>query len=103
PGPRWLRLHQGLRGGTLLPGREDHPDLRGHLADPEARDRARRAGRHRMSERERWRRGTYEAFTRGAPERPGPFESLSGLPVAPLYSPDDPRGSSHDEKLGSAG
>ncbi len=56
-----------------------------------------------MSERERWRRETYESFTRGAPERPVPFESLSGLPVEPLYTPEDLRGWSHDEKLGYPG
>ena len=56
-----------------------------------------------MSERERWRRETYESFTRGAPERPVPFESLSGLPVEPLYTPENLRGWSHDEKLGYPG
>jgi len=56
-----------------------------------------------MSERERWRRETYESFTRDAPERPVPFESLSGLPVEPLYTPEDLRGWSHDEKLGYPG
>jgi len=56
-----------------------------------------------VSERERWRRETYESFTRGAPERPVPFESLSGLPVEPLYTPEDLRGWSHDEKLGYPG
>jgi len=56
-----------------------------------------------MSERERWRRETYEAFTRGAPERPVPFESLSGLPVEPLYTPENLREWSHDEKLGYPG
>src|SRR5206468_3826684 len=78
-GPRRLRLREGVRGGALLPRREDHPDLRGDLADPEARDRARRAGRHPMSERERWKREAYEPFARRTPERPVPFESLSGL------------------------
>ncbi|PYM48771.1 MAG: methylmalonyl-CoA mutase [Candidatus Rokuibacteriota bacterium] len=56
-----------------------------------------------MSERERWRRETYESFTRGAPERPVPFESLSGLPVEPLYTPENLREWSHDEKLGYPG
>src|SRR5205823_12832034 len=69
----------------------------------EARDRARGAGRPRMSERERWRRETYGPFTRGAPERPARFESLSGLPVQPLYTPEDLRGWSYDEKLGHPG
>jgi len=56
-----------------------------------------------MSERERWRRETYGPFTRGAPERPVRFESLSGLPVQPLYTPADLRGWTYDEKLGYPG
>src|SRR5213594_3325273 len=56
-----------------------------------------------MSERERWRRETYGPFMRGAPERPVRFESLSGLPVEPLYTPESLRGWSHDEKLGRPG
>src|SRR5881296_1045566 len=56
-----------------------------------------------MSERERWRRETYGPFTRGAPERPVRFESLSGLPVQPLYTPEDLRGWTYDEKLGYPG
>src|SRR5581483_8397980 len=43
PDPRRLWLHPRGRGGALLPRREDHADLRGHLADPEARHRARGA------------------------------------------------------------
>src|SRR5213596_137601 len=56
-----------------------------------------------MSERERWRRETYGPFTRGAPERPVRFESLSGLPVQPLYTPEDLRGWTYGEKLGYPG
>ena len=56
-----------------------------------------------MSERERWRRETYGPFTRGAPERPVRFESLSGLPVQPLYTPEDLHGWTYDEKLGYPG
>ena len=40
PDPRRLRLHEGVPGRALLPGREDHGDLRGHERDPAARHRA---------------------------------------------------------------
>ena len=40
PGPRRLRLHEGVPGRALLPRREDHGDLRGHERDPAPRDRA---------------------------------------------------------------
>ena len=43
--PRRVRVHQGVPGGALFPRRQDHADLRGHLADPEARDRAAAAPR----------------------------------------------------------
>ncbi len=56
-----------------------------------------------MSERERWKRETYGPFTRRAPERPVRFESLSGIPVEPLYTPEDLAGSAYDEKLGHPG
>lgn len=42
-----------------------------------------------MSERERWWRETYRPFVDRAPERPVRFETLSGLPVQPLYTPED--------------
>jgi methylmalonyl-CoA mutase N-terminal domain/subunit len=42
-----------------------------------------------MSERERWWQGTYRPFVERAPERPVRFETLSGLPVQPLYTPED--------------
>ena len=56
-----------------------------------------------MSERERWKRETYGPFTRRAPERPVRFESLSGIPVEPLYTPEDLAGWSYGEKLGHPG
>jgi len=37
------------------------------------------------------------------PERPVRFETLSGLPIEPLYTPDSLRGWSADEKLGRPG
>ena len=43
PGLRRLRLHQGLPRREADARREDHAALRGHVADPAARDRARDA------------------------------------------------------------
>ena len=45
PGPRRLRLHQGVPRRALLPRREGHRDLRGHERDPAARHRPRAARR----------------------------------------------------------
>jgi methylmalonyl-CoA mutase N-terminal domain/subunit len=56
-----------------------------------------------MSDRERWKRETYEPFRRRASERPVRFESLSGIPVQPLYTPEDLAGSSYADKLGQPG
>jgi methylmalonyl-CoA mutase N-terminal domain/subunit len=56
-----------------------------------------------MSQRDRWEAETYGPFTDKAPERPVRFESLSGLPIKPLYTPDDLRDWSHDEQLGYPG
>jgi methylmalonyl-CoA mutase N-terminal domain/subunit len=56
-----------------------------------------------MSDQERWRDETYEAFKRRAPERPVRFETLSGLPIQPLYGPDDLKTWSYDDKLGYPG
>jgi methylmalonyl-CoA mutase, N-terminal domain len=56
-----------------------------------------------MSEHERWRDETYEAFKRRAPERPVRFETLSGIPIQPLYGPDDLKTWSYDDKLGFPG
>src|SRR4029079_13454106 len=47
PGPRRLRLHEGVPGRALLPRREGHGDLRGHERDPAPRDRAGAARRRR--------------------------------------------------------
>ena len=40
-GVRRVRLHQGVPGGEADARRQDHAALRGHLADPAARDRPR--------------------------------------------------------------
>src|SRR5204862_3791291 len=41
PDLRRVRLHEGVPGREADAGREALPDLRGHLADPAARDRTR--------------------------------------------------------------
>jgi methylmalonyl-CoA mutase N-terminal domain/subunit len=56
-----------------------------------------------MTEKDRWRRETYDPFRRRAPERPVRFESLSGLPVEPVYTPEDLAAWSYAEKLGQPG
>jgi methylmalonyl-CoA mutase N-terminal domain/subunit len=56
-----------------------------------------------MSEHERWERETYRPFVERSPERPVRFESLSGIPVKPLYTPEDLPGWSHDDALGYPG
>ena len=47
PGPRRLRLHQGVPGRALLPRRQGDRDLRGHERDPAPGHRPRAAGRGR--------------------------------------------------------
>ena len=44
PGPRRLRLHEGVPGRAVLPRREGDRDLRGHERDPAPGDRPRAAG-----------------------------------------------------------
>ncbi|CAA9474654.1 MAG: Acyl-CoA dehydrogenase, short-chain specific, partial [uncultured Solirubrobacteraceae bacterium] len=39
PGPRRLRVRQGVSGRAVHARREDHPDLRGRQRDPAPRDR----------------------------------------------------------------
>ncbi len=51
----------------------------------------------------RWAQETYEPFVRRSPERPVRFESLSGIPVKPLYTPADLRASDYEKKLGFPG
>src|SRR5439155_14950506 len=114
PGPRGLRLHQGIPGGAALPRCEDHADLRGHLADPEARHRAPAPGgdltrRTRKEDetmttgKERWREETYTPLVKRAPGRDVRFESLSGIPIQPLYTPEDLAGWTYEDKLGYPG
>jgi len=51
----------------------------------------------RKSERDRWE----EAYSKN-PERGAEFSTMSGIPIKPLYTPDDVEGS-YDEKLGYPG
>ena len=88
PGPRRLRLHQGVPGRALLPRRQDHRRstraprrsrswssrgtlLEAHVMADEALDR-------RPTEGD----GGRTAPIASAPERERAFESLSGIPVA---------------------
>jgi methylmalonyl-CoA mutase N-terminal domain/subunit len=52
--------------------------------------------------RERWEQDTYGPAVKKAAERDVRYETLSGLPVKPLYTPEDVTGS-YDEKIGYPG
>jgi methylmalonyl-CoA mutase N-terminal domain/subunit len=52
--------------------------------------------------RDRWEQETYGHFVKKSPERDVRFETLSGLPVKPLYTPQDVTGR-YEEKLGYPG
>jgi len=56
-----------------------------------------------MSDRREWEARTYQPFVERSPERPVRFETLSGLPVRPLYTPEDLAGTSYAERLGYPG
>ena len=56
-----------------------------------------------MADRERWERETYGEAVRTTPERPVRFESLSGIPIEPLYTAEDLAGWSADQQLGHPG
>jgi methylmalonyl-CoA mutase N-terminal domain/subunit len=53
--------------------------------------------------KDRWERETYRPFVASAPEREGRSESLSGIPVQPLYTPEDLAGWRYEDKLGYPG
>jgi methylmalonyl-CoA mutase N-terminal domain/subunit len=55
-----------------------------------------------MSDRERWEKETYGHFVKKSPERDARFETLSGLPIKALYTPEDVTGA-YAEKLGYPG
>ncbi|MBI2217452.1 MAG: methylmalonyl-CoA mutase family protein [Candidatus Rokubacteria bacterium] len=56
-----------------------------------------------MSGRERWEQETYRAFVEKSAERPARFESLSGIPLKPLYAPEDLEGWSYERDAGYPG
>src|SRR5574342_517476 len=53
--------------------------------------------------KERWRRETYDPAVAKAPERDVRFDSLSGLPIQPLYTHEDLAGWTYEDKLGYPG
>src|SRR5215468_2188279 len=53
--------------------------------------------------KERWEEETYRPFVERSPERDVPYETLSGIPVRPLYGPEDLRGWRYEDKLGYPG
>jgi methylmalonyl-CoA mutase N-terminal domain/subunit len=56
-----------------------------------------------MSERRDWEERTYRPFVDRTPERPVRFESLSGIPLQPLYTPEDVADRTYAERLGHPG
>ena len=56
-----------------------------------------------MSGKREWEERTYRPFAERTPERPVRFESLSGLPVEPLYTPEDLADRTYEERLGYPG
>ena len=53
--------------------------------------------------KDRWDRETYRPAVAKAPGREGRSESLSGIPVQPLYTPEDLAGWRYEDKLGYPG
>ncbi|MGH7317369.1 MAG: methylmalonyl-CoA mutase family protein, partial [Candidatus Rokuibacteriota bacterium] len=51
----------------------------------------------------RWEEESYRPFVRRVPERDVPYETLSGIPVQPLYTPEDLAGWRYEDKLGYPG
>jgi methylmalonyl-CoA mutase N-terminal domain/subunit len=56
-----------------------------------------------MSGDERWKRETYDPAVTRSPERDVRFESLSGIPIEPLYTPEHLAGWRYEDKLGYPG
>ncbi|HEX5815582.1 MAG TPA: methylmalonyl-CoA mutase family protein [Methylomirabilota bacterium] len=56
-----------------------------------------------MTGKREWEDRTYGPFVGKAPERDVRFESLSGIPVEALYTPEDVADRSYDERLGYPG
>ena len=55
------------------------------------------------SGKERWAREVLEPTLKKAPERPGPFTTISGRPIDRLYTPDDIRSLGYARDLGNPG
>ena len=53
--------------------------------------------------KERWEEESYGPFVERTPERAVPYETLSGIPVQPLYTPEDLVGWRYEDKLGYPG
>ena len=56
-----------------------------------------------MSDRARWEREVYGPARERSPERDVPFQSLSGIPIRALYTPEDLAGWRYEDKLGYPG
>jgi methylmalonyl-CoA mutase N-terminal domain/subunit len=56
-----------------------------------------------MSDKREWEARTNKPVPEKAPERPVRFESLSGIPIEPLYTPEHLAGKSYEERLGYPG
>jgi methylmalonyl-CoA mutase N-terminal domain/subunit len=56
-----------------------------------------------MGERERWEKDTYGPFVKKSPERKVRYESLSGIPIEPLYTPEDRAGRAYETEVGYPG
>src|SRR3989338_603307 len=56
-----------------------------------------------MSGKREWEERTYRPFVERTPERAVRFESLSGIPVEPLYTPEDLADRTYEERLGYPG
>src|SRR6266478_3207855 len=54
-------------------------------------------------DKERWEEETYGHSVRRSPERDVPYETLSGIPVRPLYTPADLADWRYEDKLGYPG
>ena len=56
-----------------------------------------------LSRKQRWERETLEPALKKAPERTGPFTTISGRSIERLYSPEDIEGIDYEREVGSPG
>src|ERR671913_1226371 len=56
-----------------------------------------------MDGRKRWEQETYAPFVRKSPERKVRYESLSGIPIQPLYTSEDRAGRDDTTEIGFPG